>query len=200
MGALWFSFLRYTLPHTLPLKPLCLRFSAPAKASPRCHWDFKTELTSLGCEGKAQWGPRASPRSLSNHPIHPVSDSATRWTVAHWAAPSMGLSRQEYWSGLPFPSAGDLPDPGIEPGSPTLQADTLTSEPPGKPPGSPWEAPLGNQPTSTLSASPLWEERLTRASASDYCSLFPQQGWLQGGQLTQAGPAGAAISDYGASF
>ena len=45
----------------------------------------------------------------------------------------MGFSRQEYWSGLPFPSAGDLPDPGIEPGSPALQADSLPTEPPGKP-------------------------------------------------------------------
>jgi len=45
----------------------------------------------------------------------------------------MGFSRQEYWSGLPFPSPGDLPDPGIKPRSPTLQADALTSEPPGKP-------------------------------------------------------------------
>ena len=45
----------------------------------------------------------------------------------------MGFSRQEYWNGLPFPSPGDLPDPGIEPRSPTLQADALTSEPPGKP-------------------------------------------------------------------
>ena len=45
----------------------------------------------------------------------------------------MGFSRQEYWSGLPFPSPGDLPDPGIEPGSPTLEADALPSEPPGKP-------------------------------------------------------------------
>ena len=44
----------------------------------------------------------------------------------------MGFSRQEYWSGLPFPSPGDLPNPGIEPRSPTLQADALTSEPPGK--------------------------------------------------------------------
>ena len=44
----------------------------------------------------------------------------------------MGFSRQEYWSGLPFPSPGDLPDPGIEPRSPTLQADALPSEPPGK--------------------------------------------------------------------
>ena len=58
---------------------------------------------------------------------------ATPWTVAHQAPPSMGFSRQEYWSGLPFPSPGDLPDPGIEPRSPTLQADALTSEPPGKP-------------------------------------------------------------------
>ena len=49
------------------------------------------------------------------------------------APPSMGFSRQEYWSGLPFPSPGDLPNPGIEPGSPTLEADALTSEPPGKP-------------------------------------------------------------------
>ena len=54
------------------------------------------------------------------------------WTnVAHQAPPSMGFSRQEYWSGLPFPSPGDLPDPGIEPRSPTLHADALTSEPPG---------------------------------------------------------------------
>ena len=53
------------------------------------------------------------------------------WTVAYQASPSMGFSRQEYWSGLPFPSTGDLPDPGMEPGSPALEADALTSEPPG---------------------------------------------------------------------
>ena len=58
---------------------------------------------------------------------------ATPWTVTYQAPPSMGFSRQEYWSGLPFPSPGHLPDPGIEPGSPTLQANALTSEPPGKP-------------------------------------------------------------------
>ena len=56
----------------------------------------------------------------------------TSWTVADQAPPSMEFSRQEYWSGLPFPSPGDLPDPGIEPGSSTLQADALPSEPPGK--------------------------------------------------------------------
>ena len=52
----------------------------------------------------------------------------TLWIVAHEAPPSMGFSRQEYWSGLPFPSAGDLPDPGIKPRSPALQAEALTSE------------------------------------------------------------------------
>ena len=57
----------------------------------------------------------------------------TPWTAACQAPPSMGFSRQEYWSGLPFPSPGDLPDPGIEPRSPALEADALASEPPGKP-------------------------------------------------------------------
>ena len=56
----------------------------------------------------------------------------TPWTVPYHAPPSMGFSRQEYWSGLPCPSPEDIPDPGIEPGSPALQADTLPSEPPGK--------------------------------------------------------------------
>ena len=66
-----------------------------------------------------------------------VSDSVTPWIAAYQAPPSMGISRQEYWSRLPFPSPGDLPDPGIKPRdrtrSPALEADTLTSEPPGKP-------------------------------------------------------------------
>ena len=55
----------------------------------------------------------------------------TPWTVAYQAPQSMKFSRQEYWSGLLFPSPGDLPNPGIEPGSPTLQTDALSSEPPG---------------------------------------------------------------------
>ena len=55
---------------------------------------------------------------------------ATPWTIAHQTPPSMGFSRQEHWGGLPFPSPGDLPDPGIELRSPTLQADALPSEPP----------------------------------------------------------------------
>ena len=56
----------------------------------------------------------------------------TPWSIACQALLSMGFPRQEYWSGLPFPSPMDLPDPGIEPMSPTLQADSLPPEPPGK--------------------------------------------------------------------
>ena len=59
-----------------------------------------------------------------------VQLSAIQWTVAYQIPPSMESSRQEYWSGLPFPSPGDLPDPGIKPRSPALQANTLLSEPP----------------------------------------------------------------------
>jgi hypothetical protein len=55
---------------------------------------------------------------------------ATLWTVAHQTPPSMKFSSQEYCSGLPFPSPGDFPNPGTEPGSPTLRADVLSSEPP----------------------------------------------------------------------
>ena len=58
---------------------------------------------------------------------------ATAWTVAYQASPSMGFSRGEYWSGFPFPSPGHLPDPGIKPRSPALQANALPSEPSGKP-------------------------------------------------------------------
>ena len=88
---------------------------------------------------RAQWSPRhstfmflwdLSPRKVKS--LSHVRLFATPWTVAYQVPPSMGFSRQEYWSGLPFPSPGNLPNPGIEPGSPTFQADALNSEPPGK--------------------------------------------------------------------
>ena len=63
-------------------------------------------------------------------------NSAILWTIAFQALQSMGFSRQEYWTGLPFLSPGDLPNPGIDPGSrsvPALQADFFTAEPPRKP-------------------------------------------------------------------
>ena len=70
------------------------------------------------------------PRVVSLSHVHSF---VTTWTVAHQAPLSIEFSRQEYWSGLPFPSPGDLCNPGIEPGSPALQADCLLSETPDKP-------------------------------------------------------------------
>ena len=61
-------------------------------------------------------------------PLSRIRLFATPWTVAYQVPPSMGFSRQEGWSGLPFLSPGDLPEPGIKPGSPALQADALPSE------------------------------------------------------------------------
>ena len=73
------------------------------------------------------WSMKVKVKSLSH-----VQLFAAPWTVAYQAPPSMAFSSQEYWSGLPFPSLGDLPDLGIEPRSPTLQADALLPEPPQK--------------------------------------------------------------------
>ena len=85
-------------------------------------------LTSCMCQAL----PKAY-RQVKVNLLSRVRLFATPWTVAYQAPPSMGFSRQECWNGLPFPSPGDLPDPGIEPGSPALQADALPSETPGKP-------------------------------------------------------------------
>ena len=63
-----------------------------------------------------------------------MSDFVTAWTVAYQAPLSMEFSKQKYWSEYPFPSPGDLSNPGIKPRSPALQADSLPAEPQGKPP------------------------------------------------------------------
>ena len=89
-------------------KTCCLK--AEYFASVHFHWKVKVKVKLLSC----------------------VQLFGTPW-LAYLAPPSMGFSRQEYWSGVPFPSPGDLPNPGIEPGSPAFQADALTSEPRGKP-------------------------------------------------------------------
>ena len=87
-----------------PLQYSCLENPMNSKKRQK---DRTWKMNSLG-RWKWKW----------SHPV--VSDSATPWTVAYQAPKSMGFSRQEYCSGLPFPSPGDLPDPGIEPGSPEL--------------------------------------------------------------------------------
>ena len=85
----------------------------------------KTIRTCLGSQAK--W-KKVKVKSLSC-----VQSFATPWSVAHQTPPSMGFSRQEYWSGLPFPSPGESSRPRDRTMSPALRADALTSEPPGKP-------------------------------------------------------------------
>ena len=68
--------------------------------------------------------------SFTKDSLSHVQLFATQWTVAYQTPLSVEFSRQEEWSGLPFPSPGELPDPGFEPGFPALQADSLLSEPP----------------------------------------------------------------------
>ena len=87
-------------------------------------WQFRTSVIKpnlISCQ--------TSKVKVKVKPLIRVQLFVTTWTVVYQAPPSMGFSRQEYWSGLPFPSAGDLSDPAIEPGSPAFQADALTSEP-----------------------------------------------------------------------
>ena len=79
------------------------------------------------------WATEHTQKQTQNNTADHVQLFATLWTVAYQAPQSMEFFRQEFWSGLSFPSLGDLPDPGIEPRSPALQADALASEPPGKP-------------------------------------------------------------------
>ena len=92
------------------------------------HWQMDSLPLSLQGSSSRLCKERKKVKSLSR-----VQLFVTLWTVVHQAPPSMGFSRQEYWSGSPCPSPGALPSPGIEPRSPTLQADDLPSEPPGKP-------------------------------------------------------------------
>ena len=80
---------------------------------------------------KKRWQEYTERRKVKS--LSSVQLFATPWTVAHQAPPSMEFSRQAHWSGLPFPSPGDLPNLGIEPRSPSLWADALPSEPLGDP-------------------------------------------------------------------
>ena len=92
-----------------------------------------TRRSSVGSQGVALSDLSPVPLGPCGQKMKSISRVrlfATPWTVAHQAPPSMEFSRQEYRSGLPFPSLGDLPDPGIEPASPSLRA---MPEPPGKP-------------------------------------------------------------------
>ena len=91
-----------------------------------------TQVSYIACKVFTNWATREA-QLLKVKLLSRVWLFATPWTATCQAAQSMAFSRQEYWSGLPFPSPGDLPDPGIELRSPALQADSLPSELPGKP-------------------------------------------------------------------
>ena len=115
-----------------------------------------------------------------------MSDSATPWTVVSQAPPSMGFSRQEYWSGLPFPSPGDLPNLEIEPRSPALQADALTSEPPGKPSqhihGCKWTGfSTLNHDSSSFAQSPKRGQALAPTSSHFPCAVLKAPVCFTGG-------------------
>ena len=83
-----------------------------------CHWVSRLLPCPSYCKVWSHWV---------------MSDSVTPWTVVYQDPPSMGFSRQKYWSRLPFPSPGDPPNPGIKPRFPALQVDPLPAGPPGKP-------------------------------------------------------------------
>ena len=99
----------------------------PGIEMPERIWFLETEIMD-SLNRWLSWQKESKSEAL-NH----VCLFATPWTIAHQAPPSMGFSRQGYWSRLPFSSSGDLPNPGIKPGSPALQADSLPFEPQGKP-------------------------------------------------------------------
>ena len=94
---------------------------------------MKRHQVSAGCPFKKQRVPLRCCNGAGGLVAKSCLTLATPWTVAHQAPLSMGFSRQEYWSGLPFPSPEDLSDPGIKPGSPALQAGSLPTEIRGKP-------------------------------------------------------------------
>ena len=87
-----------------------------------CIWMMRVPMTKTGFGGKDRFHARSV-----------VPDFVMLWTVTRQAPLSVGLSRWEYWSGLPCPPSGDLPNPGIEPRSPALQVNSLLTKPPGKP-------------------------------------------------------------------
>ena len=97
------------------------------------HQEASISLLSLSIRGQTEWKPQSQKERKWKWSPSVMSLQPHGLYVAYQAPPSVEFSRQECWSGFPFPSPGDLPNPGIKPGCPALLADTLPSEPPGKP-------------------------------------------------------------------
>ena len=127
-------------------------------------------------------------RSLS---LSHVRLFATPWTVAHQAPLTMGFSRQEHWSGLPCPPPGDLPDPGMEAGSPALQRDSLSSEPPGKSYIHKFPTNIGWQVGSCLHSTLLRRQLLTKELRGPSAKWTkPRRAGGRAGQLPVTGRVG----------
>ena len=121
----------------------CLSHRGWPKADSNCPSQTQSTVSISDTRGSLTFSPPCVESWLSATPLIRTSQwkwnslshvwlFETPWTAACQAPPSMGFTRQEYWSGVPFSSPGDLPDPGIKSRSPALQADALPSEPPGK--------------------------------------------------------------------
>ena len=115
----------------------------------------------------------------------------TPWTVAHQAPLSMGFFRQEYWNGLPFPSPGDIPNPRIEHRSSALQADSLPSEPPGKP-----KAKFRGGPSGLL----FHNHHLTDCPQLSPCSWASSRWRGMGAPGPQRAPGAAHINSWAPSL
>ena len=121
-------------PHGLQPTRLLLPWDSPGKnTGVGCHFLLQGIFPTQGLNPGIQPGsPALEADVLTSEPLsHLCPTLCNPMAIARQTPPSMEFSRQEYWSGLPFPSSGDLPNPRIEPGSPALQADSLPSEPPG---------------------------------------------------------------------
>ena len=93
-------------------------------------------MRQTNSDEKAPWLVTGDKNVLTRGPMRMMQVKVAQWCrlfATPWTIQSLGFSRPEYWSGQPFPSPGDLPNPGIQPRAPTLQVDSLPAEPPGKP-------------------------------------------------------------------
>ena len=137
-----------------------------------CPWDSPGKNTGVGCHFLLQcMTVKVKVKSLSR-----VRLFVTPWTAAYQAPLSMEFSSPEYWSWLPFPSPGDLPDPGIKLGFPTLKVDSLPSEPPGKP------NTENTQRTVNTSVVYAWlrilsADRTTQGTSPEITKRDPQSFW-----------------------
>ena len=155
-----------------------------------CKRSWEGRSPSLACLTHLVAGPQTQFQRVACVLSHfsRVRLFVTPWTVTCQALQSMGFSKQKYWSGLPFPSPGDLPNPGIEPQSPVLQTDSLPPEPPGKPrPKNKWWRRHTKSPCLTAHVHASLEGRPEAPEALFHLSEGGEGAALAGGAQGQVG-------------